>query len=348
MIVLLCFTAFLLFSIVLNKALLLKFGNWGVGNNTAKGLERWTTITKPSVGGVGLMGTFIFSLFIANSFGYHNLNNQSLPLIGGVLIGFTVGFLDDRFQLPPFSKFIGQFLVAHIFYFGGILIVANGYDWFNYFLSIFWVVGIMNSINMLDNMDGITATASIVIVVICLAAGLNQLTGFLFMMGVGVLASLLGFLVYNWPNAKMYMGDGGSQFLGAFLSGFSVLYIWHFKDASNNDFIQFRQFAIPLLAFLIPIIDTTTVTIRRLMRGQSPFVGGRDHTTHQLAIAGLSGKQVASIFALIGLISIIAAYYLIYNSTHWKGIYSVASFAWFATILIAFQLVYYYNSKNNK
>jgi UDP-GlcNAc:undecaprenyl-phosphate GlcNAc-1-phosphate transferase len=120
---------------------------------------------------------------------------------------------------------------------------------------------------------------------------------------LGVLAGLIGFLYYNWNPSKMYMGDSGSQFLGVFLASIGILLFWNFNAAPNFR-IQTRQFIIPMLIFIIPIIDTTTVTINRLLRGQSPFVGGRDHTTHHLSYLGLSDRKVALAFFGLSLLSL--------------------------------------------
>jgi UDP-GlcNAc:undecaprenyl-phosphate GlcNAc-1-phosphate transferase len=121
---------------------------------------------------------------------------------------------------------------------------------------------------------------------------------------LGVLAALLGFLYYNWNPSKIYMGDTGSQFLGVFLAAIGILYLWN-GHAEINFRIQTKQFVVALLVFIVPIIDTTTVTINRLLKGQSPFVGGKDHTTHHLSYLGLSDRQVALSFFGLSFLSVI-------------------------------------------
>jgi UDP-GlcNAc:undecaprenyl-phosphate GlcNAc-1-phosphate transferase len=108
----------------------------------------------------------------------------------------------------------------------------------------------------------------------------------------GTTAGILGFLVFNWNPARMFMGDTGSQMLGVLLAAVGVIFFWN-NEAMLIDHSWYSKIAIVLTAFIVPIGDSITVTINRIKRGQSPFVGGRDHTTHHLFYAGLTNKQVA-------------------------------------------------------
>jgi UDP-GlcNAc:undecaprenyl-phosphate GlcNAc-1-phosphate transferase len=121
---------------------------------------------------------------------------------------------------------------------------------------------------------------------------------------LGVMAALLAFLYFNWHPSKMYMGDTGSQFLGVFLAAIGIRYLWN-ADLPTGDLISAKNLFLPIIVFIMPIIDTTTVVINRLGRGQSPFVGGKDHTTHALAYLGLTDGQVALVFWVLTLISLI-------------------------------------------
>jgi UDP-GlcNAc:undecaprenyl-phosphate GlcNAc-1-phosphate transferase len=201
----------------------------------------------------------------------------------------------------------------------------------------------MNSINMLDNMDAITTTISMCVIIglIAIIAISNPPLGiFYLVMLVGVLGALSGFLFFNWNPSRIYMGDTGSQFLGVFLASTSILFFWSFKDTQVNWYMQPKQFVVPMLMFAVPLIDTTTVTIRRLMRRQSPFVGGKDHITHHLAYFGLTDRQVAITLILTSLISMVPALLLATGTITWSGWITFASFAYFGIIFILFQLVY--------
>jgi len=173
----------------------------------------------------------------------------------------------------------------------------------------------MNSINMLDNMDGITTIVSIfILLAAAIGSGLIMSSNFFytFVCG-GTVSALVGFLIFNWNPSKIFMGDTGSQMIGALLASVGVIFFW------NNDLISihhawYSKLAIVMTAFVIPIADSLTVTINRIRRGQSPFVGGKDHTTHHLSYAGLSDRQVALVMILISSISL-ALITCLYNAS---------------------------------
>jgi UDP-GlcNAc:undecaprenyl-phosphate GlcNAc-1-phosphate transferase len=140
----------------------------------------------------------------------------------------------------------------------------------------------------------------------------------------------------------MYMGDTGSQFLGAFLSAASIHFIWNFRDLNGPAF-QIRQFTTPLLVFAIPLIDTTTVSIRRLMRGSSPFVGGKDHITHHLAFLGFKDSTVAFIYLMLSIIS--AAIIISIHAMQLETKYANAlSIGYFFVLFMLIQLMYQKNA----
>ena len=124
----------------------------------------------------------------------------------------------------------------------------------------------------------------------------------------------------------MYMGDTGSMFLGVFLAALSILSIWTERDPYGGQF-QIRQFVIPMLLFIVPLIDTITVTVRRLLRRQSPFVGGRDHITHHIAFLGFKDNHVALILLILSLISIPIV--LLYTKIEWQLIHTVIAIVYF-------------------
>jgi UDP-GlcNAc:undecaprenyl-phosphate GlcNAc-1-phosphate transferase len=140
----------------------------------------------------------------------------------------------------------------------------------------------------------------------------------------------------------MYMGDSGSQFLGVFLSILSIKFLWSFRPSSDSNF-ALQQFILPAVAFLLPITDTTTVFVRRIARGQSPFQGGRDHTTHHLVYCGLTDKQVARVFLLLSLLSVAAVLFISQHFLHntWTYTQSVVSIMACLTLFLVMQ--YFYN-----
>ncbi len=337
-----------IFSIVLNWLLLRFLKN--IGNNKENGsLIRWAAEHKPSIGGISF---FILFLLSASSypilpFGTDDmLNKQGIALLGSVTLGFLVGFVDDSLHISPLKKFLGQLGCAIIMISMGVFIPISDYLLLNYALTAFWVIGIMNSINMLDNMDGITAGVSTTILITILSFILlnGQIGSFFVLVLIGVIASMFGFLYFNWHPAKMYMGDSGSQFLGALLSYVSILYLWTFKGSTG---FSLQQFVIPVIVFMVPMIDTFTVSIHRIARGQSPFQGGRDHTTHHLAYCGLKDNQVASTFVFMSVVAGLLAIVIYQLQANWTFYHTIAAFTYVIMVFLGMQYFYFKGKKNS-
>ena len=301
----LVFLGSLIFSILINRIFLKFSKNLGI-RNIDEAAIRWASAHKPAFGGISF---FILFLLILSSYQIaFPLQNSpfNFELIGLILagsIGFLIGLADDAFNTNPILKLLGQTLCALILISTGTFIEIFEQQWINYLITAVWVVGMMNSINMLDNMDAVATIASIFafcsFIVVLLSN--SAFSSIYFLMTIGMVGALLGFLFFNWNPSKMYMGDTGSQFLGIILSALSIKLLWNFGSPDIQ--LTSKQFLLPLLAFLVPICDTTTVTINRLAKGKSPFIGGKDHTTHHLSYLGLSDQSVALIIAGISMIS---------------------------------------------
>ena len=298
----------ILFSFLIN-GLFLKFVKTLGMRDKDDTIIRWGTQSKPAVGGFSFYIIFLLSIIIYSVFFDSNqvfLSKQFIGILLASMLGFLIGLADDAYNTRPFLKFSTQVTCAVILMVTGTSINLSYLHILNYFITIIWVVGIMNSLNMLDNMDGITSTVSISIILSALAVMIfhHEYGSVYFMILLGVMAALLAFLYFNWHPSKMYMGDTGSQFLGVFLAAIGIRYLWN-ADPPTGDLISAKNLFLPIIVFIMPIIDTTTVVINRLGRGQSPFVGGKDHTTHALAYLGLSDSQVTLVFWVLTLISLI-------------------------------------------
>jgi UDP-GlcNAc:undecaprenyl-phosphate GlcNAc-1-phosphate transferase len=157
---------------------------------------------------------------------------------------------------------------------------------------------------------------------------------------IGVIGSLIGFLYYNVNPSKLFMGDAGSQFIGLFVAFISTHHLWNTGLSTNTP--SWVGFAISLVAFTPAAADTLTVVINRLKRGQSPMVGGKDHTTHHLVYSGLTDKKVWYVFTFIGLISSILGIWMIYLSKT-KNLYLIATLTFFFPIV--FGILYSFTIK---
>lgn len=312
------FVVAVVFSYVINS-LLLKFSrSLGSRMDHSRHIIRWSSPMKPSLGGFSFYILFLISLsafgFVSHGTSEGYFSNSLLGLILAVNLGFLLGLSDDAYNTIPLLKFAGQLLCGTLLIATGNIIPATGIFGIDAALTLLWVVGLMNSINMLDNMDGITASVSLFVLaamLMILSVESHFLSVTAFMM-LAVCGSLIGFLFHNAHPSRIYMGDTGSQFLGAFIAAVSIQVLWKYHEPVGS-MIQLKQFLIPLMAFCVPLIDTTTVVMHRLARGQSPFVGGRDHITHHFAYAGLKDRQVMYLLggwtAFSGLLAVLMVNY---------------------------------------
>ncbi|MFN8116812.1 MAG: MraY family glycosyltransferase [Bacteroidia bacterium] len=318
-----------LISFVFNSILLKFTQTLGIRQQqTSQKQIRWNPSARPSIGGISFFVIFLITFIILNFIDHLlPLNYSSLKIIGVFVvctIAFLMGLADDAYNTKPLLKFIAQLICGLILYFTGTKINIFSNEALNFGLTIFWIIGFMNSINMLDNMDAISTLVSITVLtfVILLNINLKLLISPIPILCLGLLGALLGFLVHNWHPAKMFMGDTGSQFLGTFLGVVGIDYCWNSFTLINNAWFSVNPILMGFLSialvFILPITDTITVSINRIRRGQSPFVGGKDHTTHHLFFKGITEKRIAILFCGLGLMGISLALNQILNyQTSW-------------------------------
>ncbi len=342
------FICAIVFALLINTLFLRFAKTMGIRNNNDGTIIRWGTQSKPAFGGISFYIVFLLTITAYSFFFNPNqvmLNKEFVALLLSVTIGFLMGLADDAYNTQPILKFSAQVLCGVVLILGDIYINISPYPLLNYAITIIWIVGIMNSLNMLDNMDGITTSVSLVIIMTIMAMViLNKDFGNLhFLILTGTMASLLAFLFYNWHPSQMYMGDTGSQFLGILLGALSIIFLWNDHYAVGT-LATTKQFMLIMLAFIMPLVDTMIVVINRLSRGQSPFVGGKDHTTHSLAMLGFSDRQVAMVFIGISLLSGMIVVYIQRFILEW-------TFLHFWVLLIYFLIVFsvfFYITKHRK
>jgi UDP-GlcNAc:undecaprenyl-phosphate GlcNAc-1-phosphate transferase len=206
-----------------------------------------------------------------------------------LVILFVLGLWDDKRHLGPFFKLAVQFVVAFIAaafaeirveLFIESRIIAS-------VLSAFWIVLIINAFNFLDNMDGASAGIAVITssVLFTAAAFSGQvLVGGLALVFIG---TLLGFLVFNFPPAKIFMGDAGSLVVGFFVAMLSLRTTYYHEAQSG----QWYPVFMPLVAMAVPLYDFVSVTLLRISQGKSPFVGDTQHFSHRLKRHGLTDTQ---------------------------------------------------------
>ena len=270
----------------------------------------------PYLGGVAIIiGVVLVSYLalISIKFTWSNFW-LATSVLGPALVMGLVGLWDDLKNLNPLPRFIGQSLAGLVV---AIILVLNdnvgnptGITFLDISITVLWIVGICNSINFFDNLDG-GAAGTVAIAAISLTylaiAGNQYLIASL---SIVIAGSTLGFLIWNRVPARIYMGDAGALFLGVLLAILTI----RFKPTTET---SISSFAIPILLLAIPILDTTVAVFSRLRRKVSPFQGGKDHLSHRLVRAGFSRKLSAIIlWCLTSLFSFFAVLISLPNYGH--------------------------------
>jgi UDP-GlcNAc:undecaprenyl-phosphate/decaprenyl-phosphate GlcNAc-1-phosphate transferase len=260
----------------------------------------------PYLGGVAIIigviiisySTSIISNFTSKTFWL------ATSVLGPALALGLIGLWDDLKNLNPLPRFIAQ-SAAGVFTAGVLIVTDNvgnptGSALFDSMFTIVWVVGICNSINFFDNLDG-GAAGTVAISAIALAfLALNGDQYLIAALSTVTAGATLGFLVWNKSPAKIYMGDAGALFLGFLLATLTI----RLRPDSDT---QVGSYMTPIFLLAIPILDTSVAVISRISRHISPFQGGQDHLSHRLVRAGLSRKQAAvALWGLSGLFVTVA------------------------------------------
>jgi UDP-GlcNAc:undecaprenyl-phosphate GlcNAc-1-phosphate transferase len=253
----------------------------------------------PLLGGAAIYVSFVLVLVF---FGDRFYINQVVGIFVGATFMSLMGVVDDRWGLGSYIKLIGQLLAAAILVLSGVQVQLYG-GWLDIAITMIWVVGITNAMNLMDNMDGLSGGVAMIAAVFftLLAAMSRQYL-------VGALAAALagacaGFLIYNWNPAHIFMGDTGSLFLGFLLAAVGI----KMRFPSNSVTVTWM---IPILILAVPIFDTTLVFVSRLRRGKNPLTTpGKDHLSHRLArLMGSRREAVLICYLLAGTIGLLAVF----------------------------------------
>lgn len=228
----------------------------------------------------------------------YRVEGKLAALLLGAAVAFAVGLVDDVLgqRFPAWAKLAGQVLAAVVLVAGGIRTDILHFEAANAALTVFWVVGITNAFNLLDNMDGLSAGVAFVASLVLLVNAWILGEFFICLVLVAFMGSLLGFLAYNWHPASIFLGDCGSLFIGFTLASLTLLqrYVSH---ASSTLF----PVLMPVLVLALPILDTATVVFIRLREHRPIYVGDSRHLSHRLVSLGMRPPLAVSTIYLIAL-----------------------------------------------
>jgi UDP-GlcNAc:undecaprenyl-phosphate/decaprenyl-phosphate GlcNAc-1-phosphate transferase len=253
---------------------------WRVGYVTAPRSDRWHRRPTALFGGVAVLAGTAAAFFLL-------VPRWPAPILAvalGSVGAFIVGLLDDLFSFRPGTKLTMQVVIASAALAGGVRLDWTGSATIDSLLSVLWLIGLTNAFNLIDNMDGACTGVG------AIAGATLAAVGFLSPSGAGpgtalaaaLCGALLGFLIYNFHPASIFLGDSGSLFIGFLLAGLSVM-----PDGHKGP-LPAAMVAVPILVLLVPIFDTTLVTISRKLSGRPASRGGTDHTAHRLVALGFS------------------------------------------------------------
>jgi len=256
---------------------------------------RWHKKETALMGGVAVfVATMAVWLGAASLLGWASFGRPYLPIALCASGMFVLGLIDDLRTMDPQHKLAGQIVLTSILVFLGFRLEWTSYKTIDLFLSILWIVGITNAFNLLDNMDGLSAgvafIAALFIFVLHLSSPGAGSPAAVLLMTASYLGALLGFLVYNFNPASIFMGDAGSLFIG-FVMACLMTTGGAGQAVGGNVANLLSVIAIPILIVFIPIVDTGFVSFMRKLFSRPISQGGKDHSSHRMVAIGLSEKK---------------------------------------------------------
>jgi UDP-GlcNAc:undecaprenyl-phosphate GlcNAc-1-phosphate transferase len=252
-------------------------------------------LAVPLLQGVPAIETY-FGPALALLLEAYRVERKLLALLAGAALVFAVGLADDTLgsRFPVGVKAAGQIAAALVVIAADVRTSFLPYDWMNTVVTLLWLVGVTNAFNLLDNMDGLCAGVALVASAMLLLNAWLLGEFFISLILVAFMGSLLGFLIYNWSPASIFLGDCGSLFIGYVMASLTLLerYVSH---ASSSYF----PVLMPVLVLAMPLLDTATVVVIRVREGRPIYVGDSRHISHRLVSLGLSPRTAVLVIYLI-------------------------------------------------
>ncbi|UCD55453.1 MAG: undecaprenyl/decaprenyl-phosphate alpha-N-acetylglucosaminyl 1-phosphate transferase [Candidatus Omnitrophota bacterium] len=215
-------------------------------------------------------------------------------LVGGAIL-MTLGIIDDKLGMMPGMKLSGQILAALIAYKMGVRVITFEDYYVSMFFTVFWIVGITNAFNLLDNLNGLSSGIAGISAIFFGIIALLDSQIYIAILSFALAGGCLGFLKHNFPKASIFMGDSGSMFLGFTLASIAVLGSWETDKISLS-------LSLPILVLGYPIFDTTLVTLLRLIEKRPVFLGGKDHSSHILASLKFKKKRAVLVIYVVSIL----------------------------------------------
>ena len=293
----------------------------------------------PYLGGVaialGITITTLAAVYVGGNKSGENagqLKDLALTVLLPALLLGAMGLIDDLRSLSPWPRLIAQSLVGTVV---AIVIVNSGTtgtpfgtSTINTAVTIFWIVGICNSINFFDNLDGAAAGAVAIAALGVFFIAFDRGQELVSALSIVTVGATIGFLMWNKSPAKIYMGDAGALFLGIIISVATI---------RLNPGIQptWKSLTIPAILLAVPLLDTCVAVFSRLARGVSPLTGGKDHLSHRLVRAGLTRPMAAiALWAASGVCALVAIGIYRYSDSYGSVLIYVFAAGWLSALVL--------------
>ena len=234
----------------------------------------------PLFGGFAILLAFFAAVFYTTD----KVNSHMYGILLGSFILFMLGMIDDKLGMMPKMKLSGQILVALIVYKSGVRVITFEDYYTSMFFTVFWIVGITNAFNLLDNLNGLSSGIAGIAALFFGIMAYQASQFYVAVLAFALAGACFGFLKHNFPKARIFMGDSGSMVLGFLLACIAVLGSWETDKISVS-------LSLPILVLGYAIFDTTLVTVLRKIEKRPVSLGGTDHSSHILASLGFKKRR---------------------------------------------------------
>ncbi len=297
-----------------------------IGATDSPNARKVHIVSMPRLGGAAIYVSFLVGYLIIRP-----ESDYALPILGGSFIIVLTGILDDIFSLSAKVKMIAQIMAAIVIVAGGINVefINLPFDgrlylgWLSIPITILWIIGITNAINLIDGLDGLAAGVSCIVLMTIAGLSIVEANYLVFAISAILLASTLGFLPFNFFPAKIFMGDGGAYLLGYIISILSLL---GFKNVTMFSLV------VPVIILAVPISDTLFAIIRRVVKKKPLSAPDKSHLHHRLLRFGFSHRE--SVLLIYGMSAFFALSAIAFSKSTLFGAVLVISFVLFAIELV--------------
>ncbi|MEN9572332.1 MAG: hypothetical protein RL514_187 [Verrucomicrobiota bacterium] len=311
----------------------------GGGSQRDKDFHQTNKTAIPRLGGIALAAGFGAVALVANYFIEEALSRELLLVVLGSSAMFGLGLLDDLRPIGPRWKLVGQIIISLAVALGGATIesVTNPLNGTTHELglwglaaTVLWLVALTNLINIIDGIDGLAGGISLMLMVLLVHASTGG-ASFVFLVAVGMIGALVGFLYFNFPPARIYMGDGGAYLLGFLIGALTLV-------TSNKGTVAAALVA-PVFALALPIIDVSLAILRRSLKGLPVFRPDRRHIHHRLIEFGFSRRRTVLTLYVLSTLFLLMAFGVFWSQGRLVPLFLGLSFLVVIYIVHSFMLV---------